>query len=232
MLQFKNLSIRYESEAVIENLCLEMAPGRVHGLVGLNGSGKTTLLNAMYGILKPYQGAIYWDGQPLHYSKIAYLESSHFFYSRITGLEYLSLFKNKNKGFDLHSWNEIFQLPLNVLVEEYSSGMKKKLALMGILSFEKKEVFLLDEPFNALDLESNELLKNIIRRLKEQGKTLLLTSHILETLTNTCDFIHWLKGRNIPKSYAGEDFPQMQKDIFEEENKEKNAIIERLLAKN
>jgi ABC-2 type transport system ATP-binding protein len=69
--------------------------------VGLNGSGKTTLLSSMYGLKKPHEGMLTFIGKGLKRSDIGYLETSNFFYSKITGYEYLELFKIKNTGFNI-----------------------------------------------------------------------------------------------------------------------------------
>ncbi len=229
MLSLKNISIRYDKKTVVENLSIDFQPSLIHGLVGLNGSGKTSILNALYGIIPVFEGQIYWDGKKLSYKQIAYLETGNYFYSRITGLEYLNLFKAKNKSFNIEEWNHIFQLPLRQLIEDYSTGMKKKLALMGILSLENRMVFILDEPFNALDLESNELLKEILLRLKAKGKTILVTSHILETLTSVCDTIHFLKEKTIDRSFEKNEFEGLKNHIFENENQDKKEKIDRLI---
>ncbi len=141
-------------------------------------------------------------------------------------MEYLSLFQNAN--FDVQEWNRIFELPLNDLVEGFSTGMKKKLAIFGILKL-NKEILILDEPFNGLDLETARVIKLIVLKLKEQGKTIILTSHILETLTNSCDTISYLKNGQVEFSKTKEDFDTIEKAIFEDLEQEKNNILENLL---
>src|SRR5690606_14316831 len=83
---------------------------------------------------------------------------------------------------------EYFQLALESYVESYSTGMKKKLALLAII-LQDNDVFILDEPFNGLDLESSILLSEIIHRLKALGKTILISSHIFSTLRDVSDTI-------------------------------------------
>ena len=124
-------------------------------------------------------GSISYDSLPITKNKIAYLESSNYFYPYITGKEYLRMFQTQNLSFNIDKWNELFELPLNKLVEDYSSGMKKKLALMGILSL-NREILVLDEPFNGVDLETVHKIKSLLIKLKESNKTIIITSHILE----------------------------------------------------
>ncbi len=205
MIDISNIHLSYKKNQVLRGLNLQLPEGTVQGIAGLNGSGKTTLLNTIYQKLKPDQGTIIYNGQPLKRQYIAYLETHNYFYSRITGGEYLGLFKANNPDFDIKKWNDLFSLPLDHLTDTYSTGMKKKLAFMGILSLQRP-IFILDEPFNGLDLETNENLKAILRVLKSKGKTIIITSHILETLTTICDNIHYLNQGVIEQSFSHENY--------------------------
>src|SRR5690606_1140889 len=132
------------------------------------GSGKTTLLSSLYGLKIPDSGSLtYWE-KPLRRSDIGYLETSNFFYSRITGMEYLQLFTINNPAFSIDGWNKLFELPLNQFIENYSTGMKKKLAFLGIIAL-NKPVLILDEPFNGIDMETTQTLKLIIQALKKKS---------------------------------------------------------------
>ncbi len=213
MIKIQNLTVSYGKNIILENLKLELQPTHIHGLIGLNGSGKTTLLNTLYGLNKPDAGEIFYEQKKLTRKNIAFLPTQNFFYSRITGEEYLRLFQTQNQQFSIQDWNEIFELPLKKLIEDYSTGMKKKLALLGILSL-NRPIFILDEPSNGLDLESNQILKKIMLRLKETGKTILITSHILEMLWTVCDVIHHLENKKIQQSYTASEFQYLENQLF------------------
>ena len=133
MIHLEHITIHYGKQVVIEDLHWDIAPG-THGLVGLNGSGKTTLINGIYGLKVPSGGTLHFNGRPLTQQDIAYLETTNFFYSRITGREYLALFKRTHPTFDIDGWNQLFDLPLDRYTEQYSTGMKKKLAFLGIIA--------------------------------------------------------------------------------------------------
>ncbi len=212
MLTIENLTVAYSKERnVIENLNWQLGEQKIHGLVGLNGAGKTTLLNSVFGLLHPKTGNITFHDQKINRKLIGYLETENYFYSNITGEEYLSLFTNKN--FNLEQWNKLFELPLNTLIDNYSTGMKRKLALLGILKLDK-QIVILDEPFNGLDLETCKILKLIILKLKERGKTVIVTSHILESLTGLCDEIHYFAGGKIKFTRSKENFSNIENEIF------------------
>lgn len=208
MIQLTNLSFAYQNNLVLKNLSIAIPQGEIFGLAGMNGAGKTTLIEIIAGYLKSYEGTI-----ELASKSIAYLETQPFFYSNITGKEFLAFISANNSEFSVEKWNEVFRLPLLELIDNYSSGMKKKLAIMGILSLDR-ELILLDEPFNALDLETVEIVKLILPTLKKQGKTVIITSHILSTLTDTCDKICYLDNGNIRGIYTKQQLPGLAEELL------------------
>lgn len=228
MLIIKDLTAAYGEHIVLENLGLSLEERQVHALMGLNGSGKTTLLNSMLGIVPKEEGEITFNSKPLTAANAGYLETVNYFYPKITGGEYLRLFKWKNNSFDIDSWNKIFELPLSELIETYSTGMKKKLALLGILSLER-DLLLLDEPFNGLDLEANLILNKIILLLKQSGKTVLLTSHILSSLFSVSDKIHYLNDKKIQRSFNKDEFNSIHELVVDKHLKEKVDLAESLI---
>lgn len=216
MISFNGLNIAYGSHQVIIDLNWELQEGLIHGLVGLNGSGKTTLLQTMCGITKPRSGQILYQGEKFTLHKISLLETEPYFYKGITGIEYLQLFKSPdNLLFNTQEWLDLFSVPGNELVDNYSTGMKKKLALIGICKL-SRPVILLDEPYNGLDLESSRILTSVLKKLVSKGHTIIITSHILETLTGMCTFIHYLKNGVIANVFNAEDSTLIDKTIFAE----------------
>lgn len=211
MLTIENLKVGYKPDKeILKGLNLSMETGKIHGLVGLNGAGKTTLLNTLYSFIRPESGRILVNGAPLHRKDIGYLEAENYFYPYMTGYEYLALFPAGPNGFDPNNWQELLRLPLDDITESYSTGMRKKLALIAVLKTDKP-ILILDEPFNGLDLESAHILTLILTRLRENGKTVLITSHIYESLTNISDFIHYIDNGTIAYSYPKEQFEELRK---------------------
>ncbi|MEM7103661.1 MAG: ATP-binding cassette domain-containing protein [Bacteroidota bacterium] len=227
MLNIQNLQVSYKTNQVLKGLSANWSPNRIHGIVGLNGSGKTTLLNTIFGTVKAQQGTISFNGQPIKKSDIAFLETRNYFYSRITGKEYLGLFKANNPNFNFHEWNDVFGLPLSNLIDTYSTGMKKKLAFLGILSL-NRPVLILDEPFNGVDLESNENLKSILRLMVKKQKTILITSHIIDTLTTLCDDIHYLKNGIIESSFKQKDFQTLTEELSKFGSDDVESLVDSL----
>jgi ABC-2 type transport system ATP-binding protein len=200
MINITNLTVKYGSHIVLDNLNLDIEPDKAHGIVGLNGSGKTTLLNTISGLVKKTNGSILYNGSPIEKNKISILSTENFFYSSISGIEYLKFFLYYNKTFNLEPLLDLFNLPLHKLIEDYSTGMRKKLAILASLILDK-EIMIFDEPFNGLDIESIFVLTQIFNKLKHRKKTIIITSHIISTLTPVCDRIHHLHEGKIKNSY-------------------------------
>lgn len=228
MISISGMTISYDGKTnVIDELELDLKTQAVHGVVGLNGAGKTSLLNALFGLIKPDSGECKFHAEHLSKKHISFLPTENYFFPNITGNEYLALFKSE--GFDLDGWNKLFDLPLDRIIDDYSTGMKKKLALIGILMMDKP-ILILDEPFNGLDIETGRILRSIILRLQEKGKTIIVTSHILETLTNMCDQIHYLEKGQIRFSKNKNEFGSFEAELFEKLEAQNRDAIDSLIS--
>lgn len=226
MISISNLTLAYKSHTVINQLSIQLESGHIHGLVGMNGSGKTTLLRSLHGLHQPAGGTLQFRDKPLSKRVISYLPTENYFYANITGREYLSLFRNS--AFDADEWNNLFHLPLDHVIDSYSTGMKKKLAILGILK-EDKPILILDEPFNGLDLESGRVLHSILSKLKKLEKTVLITSHILDSLMDLCDKIHYLESSTIQTSIDSDRFESFRNDLYGRMNRKTKDKIDSLM---
>jgi ABC-2 type transport system ATP-binding protein len=213
MISIENLSKSYGAKKVLDNIHLNLEKGKVYGIVGENGSGKTTLFKCISGLEK-HQGTIICEyGKTKDF--LGYLQTEPYFFSKITGNEYLKLLCNaRNMEYSDLKEKNIFDLPLNEYAIKYSTGMKKKLAFTAILIQENK-LFILDEPFNGVDIQSNIIITEIIHKLKEMGKTILISSHIFSTLNDTCDEIFLLKNGNIIKQVFKNEFGLLESEMKE-----------------
>lgn len=228
MITIENLCVSYDKRhIVLDSFNLILESNKIHGIVGLNGAGKTTLLNTIYGLINPDKGTVLIDGIKSNKKQIGYLETENYFYSNITGAEHLSIFKNNH--FDKALWNELFKLPLDDLIETYSTGMKKKLALMSVLK-QDKPVMILDEPFNGLDIETGRVLRSILLKLKE-NKTIIITSHIIETLTNLCDDISYIESGKLKYTKINSEFEAFEKELYSDIEERNQRLISELFIK-
>lgn len=225
MLIVDQLTVKYGEKIILENLSVCFGKAQVHGLVGLNGSGKTTLLNAVYGFKRYASGTILYHDAPVQRTDMSYLETENYFYPNITGKEYLSLFKSPGKDYRVDTWNQLFKLPLDRLIDGYSTGMKRKLALMATLK-QDKPIVILDEPFNGLDIEASKILSMVINKLRTKGRMIIITSHILESLTSICDYIHYLNDRKIQFSRTKDAFDNIGNEVFRDLEAEYTNVID------
>lgn len=206
MLEIKNVNVEFKNQKVLNDLNLAIEEGCILGVLGKNGAGKTTLFESVYQTVK-FSGNINWKNERLQRKQISYLETENYFYPYITGEEYLAYFSSKKES-EISEIIKKFNLPLKKYVQYYSSGMKKKLALIGMLMLDKP-INILDEPFNGVDFEGVHILYDIIGQLKSENKVVIISSHIIETLFHTCDKIALLQNGKIEKVYNKEDFSQL-----------------------
>jgi len=213
MIQIKNLCISFDQKLVLNHLDAEFQEPQIIGIAGLNGAGKSTFFNTLAGLIKSERDAITHQEQALNFNTVGYLETNNFFYSNITGKEYLNIFKSSNPQFQIETLQSHFKLPLDDLIETYSTGMKKKLALLGVLK-QDKQIYLFDEPFNGLDLESNKILEWIITALFNKGKTIFISSHIIDPLMSICHQICYLEEGKFSQTFNKNDFGKVEEAIF------------------
>lgn len=213
MIAVRNLFKKYGTNEVLKNVNVQFDKGNVYGIVGENGAGKTTLFRCIAG-LENYEGEVNSDLHPLK-NHLGLLLTDPYFFQKITGEEYIRLLCNarNNKIADIESRN-IFDLPLNQYASVYSTGMKKKLAITAIL-LQGNQYFILDEPFNGVDIHSNIIITEIIHKLRELNKTVIISSHIFSTLSDTCDEIHLLSHGELVKSVKRENFLDLELEMKE-----------------
>lgn len=211
MIKINGLSKAYGENEVLKNINMEFSRGKVYGFVGENGAGKTTLFKCIAG-LENYKGEIIADIHPLK-NHLGLLLTEPFFFSKITGKEYIRLLWNARgkKNLNIDQKN-IFDLPLNQYASTYSTGMKKKLAITAIL-LQENDYFILDEPFNGVDIQSNLVLTEIILKLKAINKIVLVSSHILSSLRDICDEINVMKKGEPIRSIQPEYFHDLEEKM-------------------
>jgi ABC-2 type transport system ATP-binding protein len=160
------------------------------------------------------------------HANTALLETDTYFHPGITGREYLELFMSGPAAADVRMLNELLEVPLDALITTYSTGMKRKLALLGVLSLDR-EVVLLDEPMNGLDLASVRVLEAIIKRLAMRGRMVLITSHVLGPLITLCDRIHLPQQGRITRAFERGDTDGLEAALFAELDQRAADVVAR-----
>ncbi|MEB3148641.1 MAG: ABC transporter ATP-binding protein [Sphaerospermopsis sp.] len=207
MLKIKNLNKSYKNRKVLENLTFTIQPGEVYGLLGANGAGKTTTINIICNLLKADSGHVTVNHQPISrstkkligiapqenilYKTLSCAENLRFF-AEIYGLD--SKTKQKQVMTTLKSVNLLDRA--DSPVETLSGGMQRRLNI-AVALVHQPQLLILDEPTTGLDIEARYEIWELIRNLKNQGMTILLTTHLLDEAERLCSRIGVLKNGQI-----------------------------------
>ena len=197
ILKIENVSKRFQGKFALDDVSLEIYNGEIFGLLGPNGAGKTTLIRIINQIIQPDSGTIYFDKEPLkqrHLESIGYLPEERGLYRSMKVLDHL-VFLGQLRGLkkqeaikksefwleklDITSWK-------NKRIEELSKGMAQKVQFIGTILHEPK-LLILDEPLSGFDPINVELILTILKEMKTQGKTILLSTHNMKSVEEICD---------------------------------------------
>lgn len=198
IIETKNLRFQYKNQIVLDGIDLSIPSGSIYGYLGKNGAGKTTSLKLLLGLLDAKPNSIFFFNKEFHKNRLEILHSvgnlieNPSFYESLTGFEnlkYLELIY----GFGNQRIEHVLELcglkvARNKKVKKYSLGMKQRLGIaMAILH--NPDILILDEPLNGLDPEGVHEVREMILTLKKEGKTILLSSHILSEIEKICTHI-------------------------------------------
>lgn len=200
MIETSGLTKDYGGHIAVKGLTLNVKAGEVFGFLGPNGAGKSTTIRMLCGLLKPTSGVARVAGfdivqEPVEVKRrIGYLAEEPFVYDKLTGREFLNFIADLYRmdrtasRVEADRLFELFDLTgkAGEIAESYSHGMRQKLALSGTLIHDP-EVLVLDEPTNGLDPRSARIVKELLLSLAERGRTVLLSTHILEIAEHMCD---------------------------------------------
>lgn len=201
------LSKAFGDKIVLNNIDFATEQGKIYGMIGPSGSGKTTFIKMLVGMEKPDSGSVHVLNTQMPnleiLQRIGYMAQSDALYPTLTGEENLqffaSIFKlNKHEQKERIAYTtKLVNLTadLQKKVSTYSGGMKRRLSL-AIALIQNPEVLILDEPTVGIDPALRFHLWNELIRLKEEGKTILITTHVMDE-ANRCDFVSMLRDGSI-----------------------------------
>ncbi len=199
MISIRELRVDYDDLCAVRDLSLEVGPGEVCGLIGPNGAGKTTTMRTMLGLIEPTYGEIRIMGGNVHEDHelvgraVGFMPDFPPVYEDLLAWEFLDLFAasyripRAERAEKVERYLDRVGLTekRNALVVELSRGMRQRLMLAKTL-IPEPDVLLLDEPASGVDPQGRIDLKNILRSLSAEGKTVLISSHILAEMNEFC----------------------------------------------
>ena len=197
-IETKDLSFNYKKKPLLESLDLKIPTGSIYGYLGKNGAGKSTTIKLLLGLLPALQNTTYHNGLELNSHKreilsmVGSLVESPAYYGNLTGYENLLYLKNIYGCNSQKIYDVLQKVNLmgdkDKMVKRYSSGMKQRLGIAMALLHDPNTL-ILDEPLNGLDPEGVYEIRELIIDLKKEGKTILLSSHILSEIQKTCTHV-------------------------------------------
>jgi ABC-2 type transport system ATP-binding protein len=202
ILDISQLSKRFGKKTALDNLSLSLKSGEVVGLLGPNGAGKSTLIKCCVGLLRPTSGEIWLDGNPRGSrqarQEAAYVPEVPQLYNMLTVWEHLRFITS---AYNVRDWEERAERLLRLFeiweqhdefVKALSKGMRQKLSLCcGIIS--NARILFLDEPMVGLDPKAIKNLKTLFQELRSEGRTLFISTHLLDPIESICDQVIVLK---------------------------------------
>ena len=197
IIEIKNVSKSFGEKVALENVSLEIPEGKIFGLLGPNGAGKTTLIRIINRITIPTSGQVLFQGKPITQSdveRIGYMPEERGLYRKMKVGEqamYFAQLKGMSKADAQASLKEWFtrfgiQKWWNKKVEELSKGMAQKVQFITTVVHNPK-LLILDEPFSGFDPVNAEIVRHEILRLKEEGSTIILSTHDMSSVEELCD---------------------------------------------
>ena len=213
MIEIKNVSKTYNGKKkVLKNVSFKIESGEIFAFIGHNGAGKTTMIKSIMGILDFEEGDILIDNksikeEPLECKKImAYVPDNPDLYENMKAIDFINFICDMYEvSEDIRRENtlkyaKIFEIEdkLNDDISSFSHGMKQKVALIAALAHNPK-VLIMDEPFVGLDPKAVYDMKEIMRDMTKNGKTIFFSTHILDVAEKLCDRVAIIKDGTIVK---------------------------------
>lgn len=215
MIQLKNIDKKFKDKMALDDLSLEVKSGEIYGLLGANGAGKSTTLNLLLGFLTADRGEINMvdihDSSIIQQDRIGYIPENVNLYPYLTGVENLDYFsKLAGLKFTLEELARFLldcgleEEAFNKSISEYSKGMRQKVGI-AIAYAKNAKIYLLDEPASGLDPLSSNELSILLKKMSERGATILMASHDIFRVRETCHKIGILKNGSLVKEMFSKD---------------------------
>jgi len=193
MLKSENLTKKFGSKTAVDGISMELTLGHVYAMLGPNGSGKTTWMKMAAGLMIPTSGTVYFDGAPVGIESrkhVAYMSTEPFFYTWMTVADVGRYYGDFFEDFSADKYRELLsqmELEEKLKTKTLSSGMAAKLKIAATMARDAK-VYMLDEPFNGIDLLARDEIRHCILQEAGPEKVLILSSHLVEEMEAVADW--------------------------------------------
>ena len=232
----QNLVKKFGSFRALDELSLEVAPGEVHGFLGPNGSGKSTTIRILLGLLRKTTGQVQllgkdpWKHSVQLHRQLAYVPGDVNLWPNLSGGECIDLLTDLRGGADRQKRTDLlerFNLDPTKKFRTYSKGNRQKVALVAALACDV-ELYILDEPTSGLDPLMEAVFQQYIHKLRQQGKTVLLSSHILAEVEALCDRVTIIREGKTVETGTLSDIQKLQRTNFTIEAKQSTKLLAEL----
>ena len=204
----ENVTKVFGEQDALKNVSAKFGMGKIYGIVGRNGSGKTVLLKCICGLLHPTAGTVTVNGKIVG-KDVDYPENIGFIietpgflprYSGLKNLKYLASIRGRVQEGEIRKYMGLAGLNPDdkKRVGNYSLGMRQRLGIAQAL-MENPDILILDEPMNALDSTGVEDIRMVLLKMKENGKLIIIASHVRDDIDILCDEVHGMEGGILKK---------------------------------
>ena len=198
MLESKEVTKAFGSKVAIDHVSLSLEPGHIYAMMGPNGSGKTTWMKLAAGLLKPTSGAVYFNGRPVSIQsrkEVAYVSTEPYFYAWMSVLDAGKYYQDFFADFSMDRYRGLLQemgVQEKVKITSLSSGLTAKMKMAVTLARDAR-VYMMDEPFNGIDLLARDEIRDIVLRTATPDKMMLISSHLVEEMENIADKVVFIR---------------------------------------
>lgn len=225
MIVIKNLTKKFDTLVAVKDLNLNIEPGKIFGFLGPNGAGKTTTIKILMGLLFPTEGRTFINNIEVSIENsyeikrmVGYVPEEPILYDKLTGFEFVNfictMYEMDEKEIieKIDYYFQLFDLKdhSNRFIETFSKGTKRKLSITSALIHDP-EILILDEPTEGLDPRMIHRLKNLLIENKKKGKTIFLSTHILQIAEELCDEVGILDNGNLLFAGTIEELRNLEK---------------------
>jgi ABC-2 type transport system ATP-binding protein len=199
MLELRAVTKKYNVTPVVNRVSFVVRPGEVLGYLGPNGAGKSTTIKILSGLLEPTAGEIFFEGRPIrknlydYKSRLGYVPEQSEIYPHLSGYDYLLMVGRlrriperalRDKIVDFLTLFDL-KYDMDASIASYSKGMRQKILIYAALLHDP-DILLLDEPLSGLDVTTGLVIRDLVRRLAEERKIVIYSSHVLEVTEKLC----------------------------------------------